>query len=116
MGSKKSDLQVLIGQLKSDLESGRIDSYTYVLLMELMEKVNDSYFAKNETMKTEVHEIMGGKVLELESVKIYNKGINEGINQGIIRGRSEDRAEIIELLEKEGVDERIIDLLRNPKD
>ena len=67
---------------------------------------------------------MVGKVLELESVKIYNEGISQGINQGIsqgisqgiIRGRAEYRAEVIELLEKEGVDERIIDLLRNPQD
>ena len=44
-------------------------------------------------LRKELGEVMGGKVLELESDKLIAEGIAEGVQQGIARGIAKGIAE-----------------------
>ena len=55
----------------------------------MSKKVVDNIARKYERIKKGVDEIMGGKVIETEAKKMYNKGILIGEENGRNEGRSE---------------------------
>ena len=59
------------------------------IIVELSKKVVDNIARKYERIRTGVEGIMGGKVIETETKKMYNRGISEGILLGEENGRSE---------------------------
>ena len=59
------------------------------IIVELSKKVVDNIARKYERIRKGVEGIMGGKVIETEAKKMYNRGISEGILLGEENGRSE---------------------------
>ena len=59
------------------------------IIVELSKKVGDNIARKYERIRKGVEGIMGGKVIETETKKMYNRGISEGILLGEENGRSE---------------------------
>ena len=51
-------------------------------LIELIARIADYIFSKSERARKGIGEIMGGKVLELESDKLIAKGVKQGLELG----------------------------------
>ena len=66
------------------LNQGREKAYRD--LIELIERIAEYIFAEEASVKEGIGDIMGGKVLELESDKLIKKGIELGISQGVFQG------------------------------
>ena len=63
------------------------------IIVELSKKVVDNIARKYERIRKGVDGIMGGKVIETEAKKMYNRGISEGRNEGILIGEENGRNE-----------------------
>lgn len=51
-------------------------------VMELINRITDYIFSKEENIRKELSEIMGGQVLELELDKLIKKGEQIGLERG----------------------------------
>ena len=79
------EFESIARELKRELSSDEeMDLYTR--LEELMERVADYILDSEENLKERIGDIMGGKVLELETDKILELGRKQGIEQGIEQG------------------------------
>lgn len=76
------------------LDRGREKAYRD--LIELIEKIAEYIFAEEDSVKEGIGDIMGGKVLELQSDKLIKKGREEGIKA------------FVESLEKYGVSRELL--------
>ena len=56
-------------------------------MVELIIRIADHVFRDNEKVRKGFGDVMGGKVLELESDKLIQRGIEQGIEQGIAMER-----------------------------
>lgn len=61
-----------------------MDSGVKLFLMEI--RVADYTFADRPAIRKGIGDIMGGKVLELETDRIINQSIAKGVEKGIARG------------------------------
>ena len=61
-------------------------------MIELITRIADYVFRDREKVKKGFGDVMGGKVLELESDKLIQKGIEQGIEQGIAMERKKTEA------------------------
>ena len=61
----------------------------YTDLTNLIVKIADYIFRKDNNIQKGIGEIMGGKVLELESERLHAKGLAEGLAQGHMEGINE---------------------------
>lgn len=61
-------------------------------MIELMIRIADYVFREREEIKKGFGDVMGGKVLELESDKLIQRGIEQGIEQGIAMERKKTEA------------------------
>ncbi|MBS5363965.1 MAG: hypothetical protein ACLUW4_12660 [Butyribacter sp.] len=68
---------------------GKMTELENRIIVELSKKVVDNIARKYERIRKGVEGIMGGKVIETETKKMYNRGISEGILLGEENGRSE---------------------------
>ena len=68
---------------------GKMTELENRIIVELSKKVVDNIARKYERRRKGVEGIMGGKVIETETKKMYNRGISEGILLGEENGRSE---------------------------
>lgn len=71
-------------QLEKKLNGDTTGLYTD--LIKLITKIADYIFRKEKIVRKDLGEIMGGKVLELESERLTAKGIQQGIRQGMRQG------------------------------
>lgn len=82
----------------------------YTDLIALIVKISDYIFRKEEIIKKGIGDVMGGKVLELESERLYKKGfaqgiiqgITQGITQGIPQGISREKEDVVVRMGKRG--------------
>ena len=82
-------------------QQGKMSELERRIIVELSKKVVDNIARKYERIKKGVDGIMGGKVIETEAKKMYNRGINEGILLGEENGRSEgEQNKLKELIKK----------------
>ena len=58
----------------------------YADLVKLIIKVSDHILRKEQTIKESIGDVMGGKVLELESERLLRIGKAEGMAEGIVKG------------------------------
>ncbi len=77
----------------ADLE--RISELEKRTIIELSKKVVDNIARKYNNITEGVDHIMGGKVIETEAKKIYNRGIEQGLEQGLELGIIEGRIETL---------------------
>ena len=68
---------------------GKMTELENRIIVELSKKVVDNIARKYERIRKGAEGIMGGKVIETETKKMYNRGISEGILLGEENGRSE---------------------------
>ena len=68
---------------------GKMTELENRIIVELSKKVVDNIARKYERIRKGVEGNMGGKVIETETKKMYNRGISEGILLGEENGRSE---------------------------
>ena len=114
----KEDYTVIYDKLKR-LEENQLIDYNYLHdLISLTTRLIEVVSRGNPNIMREVSVMGGGKVLEMESEKIYNRGVSQGLEQGLEQGLSQGIAQgisdtIIEFLSEygtvpENVKERII--------
>jgi len=90
-------------------------SAMYVDLIKLIQKISDHVLRNSETLKKEVGNIMGGKVLELESERLRREGREEGLEQGLEQGLNQGLKQgainaIVRMIIKDYSKEQILDL------
>lgn len=120
---KMSDLLTDMQTISSRLRKYPDVSETFELdMIDLIQKINHYIIPEENIAKGKVDEIMGGRVLELESERLLREGKAEGRAEGRIEGRAEGQsllAKTVRLLrdghtEKElldqGIDKYTIDL------
>lgn len=61
-------------------------THLYTRLAELIKDISDYMLPDESNMKKRMGEIMGGKVLELETDRILERGMRQGMEQGIKQG------------------------------
>ena len=61
----------------------------YTDLINLIVKIADYIFRKDNNIQKGIGEIMGGKVLELESERLHARGHAEGLEKGLAEGHIE---------------------------
>lgn len=66
-------------------EGGRLQT------VELVIRIADYVFRDKEKVKKGFGDVMGGKVLELESDKLIQRGIEQGLEKGIQQGIAMER-------------------------
>ena len=66
-------------------EGGRLQT------VELVIRIADYVFRDKEKVKKGFGDVMGGKVLELESDKLIQRGIEQGLKKGIQQGIAMER-------------------------
>ena len=71
------------------LEKG--NEKTYRDMVELIIRIADYVFRDKEKVKKGFGDVMGGKVLELESDKLIQRGIEQGLEKGIQQGIAMER-------------------------
>ena len=74
-------------------QQGKMSELERRIIIELSKKVIDNIARKYEKIRKGVDGIMGGKVIETEAKKMYNRGISEGRNEGILIGEENGRNE-----------------------
>ena len=97
------------------LEENQLIDYNYLHdLISLTTRLIEVVSRGNPNIMREVSVMGGGKVLEMESEKIYNRGVSQGLSQGLSQGIAQGISDtIIEFLSEygtvpENVKERII--------
>ncbi len=81
-------------------QQGKMSELERRIIIELSKKVIDNIARKYEKIRKGVDGIMGGKVIETEAKKMYNRGISEGRNEGILIGEENGRSESLKDLIK----------------
>ena len=74
---------------KNFLEKGNEKAYRD--MVELIIRIADYVFRDKEKVKKGFGDVMGGKVLELESDKLIQRGIEQGLEKGIQQGIAMER-------------------------
>lgn len=74
---------------KNCLEKGNEKAYRD--MVELIIRIADYVFRDKEKVKKGFGDVMGGKVLELESDKLIQRGIEQGLEKGIQQGIAMER-------------------------
>lgn len=76
------DIESLIVDLKKEFSSDE-EMELYTRLAELMERISDYILNSEKNLKERIGAIMGGKILELETDKILERGREQGLEQGL---------------------------------
>ena len=72
------------------LEENQLIDYNYLHdLISLTTRLIEVVSRGNPNIMREVSVMGGGKVLEMESEKIYNRGVSQGLEQGLSQGLSQ---------------------------
>ena len=80
-------------RLNQASENGLISAYECGTILDMSRKVLERITANYDSVKKGVREIMGGRVLDYETKRIYNAGKAEGIAEGKIEGKIEGETE-----------------------
>lgn len=81
----KKEYSEIIERLEYLVESRVINEYIKKTICEMSERVIKKLAIKYESIRKEVTDIMGGKVLEYEAKDILRRGIKEGIEFGTMK-------------------------------
>ena len=90
INKSETELNKLLEEYESILQYLDRELYNqgvvYGRLLELMKEISDYIFKKEESVKKGIGDIVGGKVLELQTDKALKEGMEKGIEQGIEQG------------------------------
>ena len=103
----KEDYTVIYDKLKR-LEENQLIDYNYLHdLISLTTRLIEVVSRGNPNIMREVSVMGGGKVLEMESEKIYNRGVSQGLEQGLSQGLEQGLSQGI----AQGISDTIIEFL-----
>ncbi len=77
--------------------------HAYVDLIRLVKEISDHVLRNRKILKKEVAEIMGGRILELESERLHRIGMQKGVEEGTINA-------IVRMIKKDYPKAQILDL------
>ena len=100
----REDYIKLCTGLSAAYQKGMIDDFEIHNIIELTGKLVRYVSKNNEAVKSEVTQIMGGRILELESDKIFLSGKDEGIKLGKNEGKNEGKITVFKNMIKRGMD------------
>ena len=90
------------------LEENQLIDYNYLHdLISLTTRLIEVVSRGNPNIMREVSVMGGGKVLEMESEKIYNRGVSQGLEQGLSQGLEQGLSQGI----AQGISDTIIEFL-----
>ena len=118
IGKDSEKLQRLLKEYESiqiNLEkelsiAGRSELYTD--LNKLIVRISDYIFRKEEKVRKGVDEVMGGKVLQLESERLLELGEERGKIIGKAEGKAEGEARLSALINRLILDKRLEEIQR----
>lgn len=90
----KEEYQKIMSRLQRCCEEGILEEYTMQTIIDMSKKVLNNIAADYSHVKEEVHSVMGGKVLNYRTKRIYNRGVAQGISQGISQGALQSKIEV----------------------
>ena len=94
-----SDIQRRMDEI---VENGGLTAFSWEVIRDLSNKVVYNLAKGQENVKKGIGDIMGGKVLDLEVIKIRNAGVEQGRIEGVEQGRIKERNERIEEMLRKG--------------
>ena len=81
-----NEFQDIREQLEKLADEEKISELEKRTIIELSKRVVDNIAAKYRKISERVDQIMGGKVIETEAKRIYNRGVKQGVELGIEQG------------------------------
>ena len=100
----------LLSRLGKITDNGEITATSCKVILELTNKVTQNLTANYTNVRKGMGDIMGGKVLELESLKIHNEGYQQGLKEGLAVKEKELEAANARLKELEAIEARVKEL------
>ena len=95
-------------QLEQAVMDGRLSVYECGTILDMSRKVLDHIAVKYGTVKKGVRDIMGGKVLDYETKRIYNAGKADGKTEGLLEGQLESRRQTARKMHELGMEMKTI--------
>ena len=95
-------------QLEQAVTDGRLSVYECGTILDMSQKVLDHIAVKYGTVKKGVRDIMGGKVLDYETKRIYNAGKTDGKAEGLLEGQLESRRQTARKMHEMGMEIKTI--------
>lgn len=84
-----STLAAILDRLGTMARTGELDINDYLLITDMLRKVTDALTARYDTVRKEMDDIMGGRILTYPGEDIWNKGLAQGREEGLEEGREE---------------------------
>ena len=95
-------LRDIMARLEDEVEKRHLSSFSYSVIISLIDKVAYKITMKNKNVQKRVGEIMGGKVMDLEVIRAHRQGKAEGFvlgeAHGEVNGRAKEKEENIKKL------------------
>lgn len=88
MKNNEKDYTKMWEGLRKAYKKGIIDDLEIHNIIELTNQLIEYVSRDNETVKKEVFQIMGGRIIELESDRIFIRGDDEGRQEGLKLGEA----------------------------
>ena len=95
-------------QLEQAVTDGRLSVYECGTILDMSRRVLEHIAAKYNTVKKGVRDIMGGKVLDYETKRIYNAGKTDGKAEGLLEGQLESRRQTARKMHEMGMEIKTI--------
>ena len=95
-------------QLEQAVTDGRLSVYECGTILDMSQKVLEHIAVKYGTVKKGVRDIMGGKVLDYETKRIYNAGKTDGKAEGLLEGQLESRRQTARKMHEMGMEIKTI--------
>ena len=95
-------------QLEQAVTDGRLSVYERGTILDMSRRVLEHIAAKYNTVRKGVGEIMGGKVLDYETKRIYNAGKADGKAEGLLEGQLESRRQTARKMHEMGMEIKTI--------
>ena len=114
MQKLKEDYTKLREYLDESCRTGKINEYEMLTIRDMLKKVADNLSKGADTVKKEVEDIMGGRVLEYEAKTILNRGRAEGRAEGCAEGM--DRvSKLVNYLASQGKTDEVLKVTSDPE-
>lgn len=73
----------ILSRLELETEKERLSAFSKGVIISLIHKVAYKMTMKRENVQKRVGDIMGGRVLDLDIIRVHREGVEEGIKEGI---------------------------------
>ncbi len=89
-------------RLEHHASIGMISEYSKSVIYELVNKVAQNLAAKHNNIQKGIGAVMGGQVLDLEVIKMFDRGHAKGHAEGHAEGHADERRSIVSSMLNKG--------------